>query len=115
MFSHLLAQPQGSPSERMRRPFRTADFAALRTRNRAIVGVTLTDRCPVGCAHCSVAATNHDGAPGDERPFLAWVSELAARAEVEAVVVTGGEPFLHPTLLASVADTIVAAGRRAVV
>ncbi|WP_037607085.1 radical SAM protein [Streptacidiphilus rugosus] len=65
----------------------------LRRTPGASVLLYLTDRCPVGCAHCSVSARKQAPALADPAGFAALVSALATRPGLRVVAVSGGEPF----------------------
>ncbi|MET7333177.1 radical SAM protein [Nonomuraea sp. NPDC005650] len=70
-----------------------ADTDELRATPGATVVLFLTDRCPVGCAHCSVASRPDGPSITDRELFVELVAGIAATEEVRAVAVTGGEPF----------------------
>lgn len=70
------------------------------------VGLSITARCPLSCAHCIVAAGRHRT---EEMPLdaaKACLDSCAAddRLGVRCVIVTGGEPFFSPRLLAGVLE-----------
>jgi len=61
--------------------------------------VQVTERCNLHCAHCFVSSTQL----GADLPLLAFTDEVLprlVRARVERITLTGGEPFVHPDLLA---------------
>ena len=62
--------------------------------------LNVTERCNFGCAHCSLdcGPEGEDMALSDALNCL----ELAARAEVDSVFLTGGEATLHPGLLSCI-------------
>ncbi|WP_052849923.1 radical SAM protein [Streptomyces avicenniae] len=66
-------------------------------RLRAVPGATavlfLTDRCPVGCGHCSVGSLPRSPTIRDWPLFGRLLAGLAALPSLRAVAVTGGEPF----------------------
>ncbi|MEW2385580.1 radical SAM protein [Micromonospora sp. NPDC047707] len=68
--------------------------------------VQITERCNLHCAHCFVSST----AQGSDLAMEDFTSRVLPRlldARVERLTLTGGEPFVHPNLLAicqSVAD-----------
>jgi len=64
------------------------------TRGRSI-GLFITDRCPVGCAHCSVDSRPDSPSISDFALFEAIIDEIRNRPEVEMVGITGGEPFVE--------------------
>ena len=53
----------------------------------------LTDRCPVGCAHCSVDSTPDGGTVTDYDHLREIVTALAERPDLQNVGISGGEPF----------------------
>lgn len=61
--------------------------------------VQITERCNLHCAHCFVSSTKF----GDDLRLDAFTDLVLPRlleARVERITFTGGEPFLHPDLLA---------------
>ncbi|MEU7906379.1 radical SAM protein [Actinoplanes sp. NPDC049118] len=61
--------------------------------------VQITERCNLHCAHCFVSSTQ----AGADMPLAAFTNEVLprlVRARVERMTLTGGEPFVHPDLLA---------------
>ena len=97
------------------RRFRQADFEARRWEPGRMMGIVLTDRCPVGCAHCSVSALMDDAGPEVNPRFLAQVRQLAALEDCEVVFITGGDPFVHLDELAAAVAALTAGGKRVVV
>jgi hypothetical protein len=96
------------------RRFSQRDFDERRWRTGAIMGVTLTDRCPVGCAHCSVSALPDDPGPAKNPKLLNQLEELVSQPEVEVVIITGGEPLVHPRELEQVVALVGRHGKRSV-
>jgi hypothetical protein len=80
----------------------TTTFAQLRVSPCATVGFMLTDRCPVGCSHCSVDSTSTSLGPKSIEEQCERVATLTADDRVRALVITGGEPFAHPKALLAV-------------
>lgn len=76
-----------------------------------IVAVNLTKRCNLNCAHCYMDAQQRmsvtDGEMQDEEVF-ALFNDIGSRAPGTIIVLTGGEPLLHPGL-----DSFVTAGSKA--
>jgi hypothetical protein len=97
------------------RRFRQADFEARRWEPGRMMGIVLTDRCPVGCAHCSVSALMDDAGPEVNPRFLAQVRQLAALPDCDVVFITGGDPFVHLPELAAAVAALTAADKRVVV
>src|SRR6266446_9370893 len=55
----------------------------------------LTDRCPVGCSHCSVDSRPNSPSIDNFSEFDELVDAIAALTEVELVGISGGEPFVE--------------------
>ncbi|MEV1008813.1 hypothetical protein [Streptomyces sp. NPDC049881] len=89
------------------------------TRLREVPGATavlfLTDRCPVGCAHCSVGSLPRSPTIGDWPLFGRLVAGLAALPSLRAVAVTGGEPFAERRGLRRAVGELGDAGKAVVV
>ncbi len=60
--------------------------------------VQIDERCNLGCAHCFVSATKQ-GATMAYDDIVDKVIPRLAKARVERVTLTGGEPTLHPQFL----------------
>jgi pyruvate-formate lyase-activating enzyme len=73
--------------------------------------LTLTQRCPLRCAHCSSASTMVGQEP-DPAHLLRFVGSFGADDRPEVVLMTGGEPLLRPELVAELAETARRAGTR---
>jgi radical SAM protein with 4Fe4S-binding SPASM domain len=61
--------------------------------------IQITERCNLHCAHCFVSSTQ-DGDDLSLWAFTDRVLPLLRAARVQRVTLTGGEPFVHPDLLA---------------
>lgn len=73
-----------------------------------LVAVNLTRRCNLACAHCYMDATQRTTAADGElsdAELTALFQEIGGRAPGTILVLTGGEPLMHPRL-----DSLVAAG-----
>lgn len=67
------------------------------------LGFEITTQCPLECAHCIVES----GPKRNERAIdmiPQWVGDGADLDGLEAVVATGGEPFLYPQALAYLSE-----------
>src|SRR2546421_2554616 len=73
--------------------FADVEFAR-RTRGRSVL-LFITDRCPVGCAHCSVDSRADSPSIADFALFGQIVDAICARPEVRVVGISGGEPFVE--------------------
>lgn len=80
----------------------TTTFAQLRQSPCATVGFMITDRCPVGCSHCSVSSTSTSLGPKSIQEQCERIATMTADHRVRALVITGGEPFAHPKELLAV-------------
>ena len=73
----------------------------------------LTDRCPVGCGHCSV--DSRPGTPNLDLDLLGrLVDGLCAVPDLAIVGVSGGEPFVERRGLTLAVDRLTGAGRQVV-
>lgn len=61
----------------------------------AIVSFIRLHGCPVGCHFCD--SLYADGGKNAPRHYL-QIAELVARAATQRVIISGGEPFIHPDL-----------------
>jgi organic radical activating enzyme len=75
----------------------------------------VTDRCPVGCAHCSVDSRADSPTITDFALFEQLVDALCAAPRLELVGISGGEPFAERRGLALASRRLAAAGKRQVV
>jgi pyruvate-formate lyase-activating enzyme len=85
---------------------------------RPLVGagalVTLTQRCPLSCAHCSASATR-DGQHVDADAFLRFLRTFRTDCRPDVLMLTGGEPLLRPRLVIEAAEAARTAGTRTAV
>lgn len=92
--------------------------AAAVERARLIPGasalVFLTDRCPVGCAHCSVASRRDSPRITDAGLLGELTAGLASLPGTRVVGVSGGEPFIERRSLATTVRTLAEAGKQLV-
>jgi hypothetical protein len=84
------------------------------TRGRSVL-LFLTDRCPVGCAHCSVDSRADSPTIGDWTLFREIVDWLCDEPGLDVVGISGGEPFVERRGLELVSRRLEEAGRRQVV
>lgn len=99
----------------MTRRLRLADVEAVRRRRGASALLFLTDRCPVGCAHCSVDSRPDSPRVRDFRLLRAALAALGADRTVEVVGISGGEPFVERRALPEAVVTLSRAGKEVVV
>jgi hypothetical protein len=71
----------------------------------------LTDRCPVGCAHCSVDSRRDSPTITDYPLFSELVDGICADTSVELVGISGGEPFVERRGLTLALRRLSAAGK----
>ena len=93
---------------------RLAEIMACRRTVGAGLLVTVTERCPLHCAHCSASATRH-GRSLERAALLRFLGTFGARCRPEVLMLTGGEPLTRPGLVVEAADTVRAAGTRTAV
>jgi hypothetical protein len=74
----------------------------------------ITDRCPVGCAHCSVDSRRDSPTITDFALFEEIVEWLVAQ-EHDVIGVSGGEPFVERRGLSLTARRVTEEGKRLVV
>jgi Radical SAM superfamily len=88
-------------------------------RLRASPGATallfITDRCPVGCAHCSVDSRPDSPRITDFALFEQIVDRLCADPGYEMIGISGGEPFVERRGLTLATRRLHEAGKRPVV
>ena len=70
------------------------------------VGLMMTYRCTVACSHCIVKAGPHRTEEMDTEDACRWLQQLSeyGSREVEAVALTGGEPFYNTTQLQAISE-----------
>lgn len=71
----------------------------------------ITDRCPVGCAHCSVDSRRDSATIADFARFEAILAGICAQPRLTLVGISGGEPFVERRGLTLAVDRLVAAGK----
>jgi hypothetical protein len=86
----------------------------IRGRRGQAVLLYLTDRCPVGCAHCSVGALADLPREADDRLLESMVDALCATARIRLVGISGGEPFMERRALQSATGRLADAGKQLV-
>ncbi|MET8945802.1 radical SAM protein [Streptomyces sp. NPDC004542] len=93
---------------------RLAELMSLRQTIGAGLLVTVTERCPLSCAHCSTAATIR-GRDLDGAELLRFLGTFAPGCRPEVLMLTGGEPLLRPDLVAAVVRSARDSGTRTAV
>lgn len=84
---------------------------ALRRERGRSISLFLTDRCQVGCAHCSADSRADGPTITDFDQFAGILDWIAARPDLEIVSITGGEPFVERRGLALATRRLGAAGK----
>jgi hypothetical protein len=75
----------------------------------------LTDRCPVGCAHCSVSSSRDSPRISDFGLLDELIAGLIALPQTHVVGVSGGEPFVERRGLVTTARKLTEAGKQLVI
>jgi pyruvate-formate lyase-activating enzyme len=91
-----------------------AELVGLRPVPGAGLLLTLTQRCPLRCGHCSSSSTMDGDAP-EPLQLLRFVESFGADDRPEVVMMTGGEPLLLPGSVVELADAARRAGTRSAV
>ena len=63
------------------------------------VYLTITQKCPLSCSHCSTQSTMTSPGDIDESLIYQFVSSFSEGAAPEFLLLTGGEPLLRPDLV----------------
>jgi hypothetical protein len=87
-----------------------AEIDAARHRRGATALLFITDRCPVGCAHCSVDSRPDSPKIRDFARFERVVDGLCASA-YQLIGITGGEPFVERRGLSHATARLRSAGK----
>jgi organic radical activating enzyme len=87
---------------------------ARRTRGRSML-LFITDRCPVGCQHCSVDSRPDSPTISDFELFGQIVDWLCGKSEIEIVGISGGEPFVERAGLMLASRRVADAGKQQVI
>ncbi len=93
---------------------RATEIARLRSLPGHAAGLFITDRCPVGCAHCSVDSRADSPRIRDFELLKSLVDGLALDAMLEVVAITGGEPLVERKGVELSTSTLRNAGKRLV-
>lgn len=97
------------------RRLRLADIDRLRrTRGRTAL-LSITERCPVGCAHCSVAARPDSPRITDYALFAEVLAGIGQEPDLEVVAISGGEPFAERRGLVMAVEAFAVAGKDVVI
>jgi hypothetical protein len=90
-----------------------AELLSLRPIPAAGVALALTRRCPLSCAHCATNSTStSEEAPG--AMFERFVDSFTPEDHPEVLSISGGEAFLRPDLVRTLAERASTVGCRTV-
>lgn len=85
------------------------ELVALRPVPAAGVLVSVTNRCPLHCAHCSSSSTPTSQQP-DADALAGFIDSFRCGQAPRVLMLTGGEPLLRPGLVVELAERARAAG-----
>jgi organic radical activating enzyme len=85
-----------------------------RVRGRSML-LFITDRCPVGCQHCSVDSRPNSPMISDFNLFDNILDWICANSEIEVIGISGGEPFTEQRGLTLTSEKCSAAGKQQVI
>lgn len=88
-----------------------ADVELIRRMPGRSLLLFLTDRCPVGCAHCSVDSRSDSPSIRDFALFEGLLETIASQPKLTTVGISGGEPFVERRGLTLTVDRLRAAGK----
>lgn len=68
------------------------------------VGLVITLKCPIECAHCIVEAGPHRSEEIEREKSFLWISQIAdyRNGAIKRIILTGGEPFCNLILLSDI-------------
>ncbi|MDC0670580.1 radical SAM protein [Nannocystis radixulma] len=92
-----------------------AEVEQIRARRGRSMLLFITDRCPVGCAHCSVDSRPDSPTIEDFPLFSDIVEWICAAPEIDVVGISGGEPFVERRGLSLASQRFAAAGKQQVI
>ena len=90
------------------------DIERLRRERGRSMLLFITDRCPVGCRHCSVDSRDDSPSITDFALFDAILDWMCVTAELQVIGVSGGEPFVERRGLTTAVERLTAVGKRIV-
>jgi pyruvate-formate lyase-activating enzyme len=97
------------------RRLRLADIDRLRWTPGVSALLFITDRCPVGCAHCSVDSRPTSATISDYQLFDAILDALCEDPKPRLIGISGGEPFVERRGLIRAVERITGTHKDAVV
>lgn len=97
------------------RQIKHIEIEQLRHTPNASILLFITDRCPVGCAHCSVDSRENSPTISDFDLFNTLLMGVVNNIDLQIVGISGGEPFIEKKGLIHACDQLSAHGKRIVV
>jgi organic radical activating enzyme len=79
-----------------------------------VLYVSLTEQCPLRCRHCFVESAPERMVRAPVERFRHWIDGII-ESDVEALLLSGGEPFNHPAALRYALSACERSGKKAVV
>jgi len=81
------------------------------------IGLSITARCPIQCAHCIIDAGPRRKEEMQAGKAVDWVRQSARyeSGKIKTVIITGGEPFCAPALLKTILEASASLGLVSVV
>jgi organic radical activating enzyme len=71
----------------------------------------ITDRCPVGCAHCSVDSRKNSPTITNFPLFESIIIDICTQPKLSLIGISGGEPFVEQQGLVFAVDRLAKAGK----
>jgi hypothetical protein len=107
-----MAQPVETPAPRDT-PVAAREKNRIQTmfrRMHSVLSLYLTNKCNILCGHCGVESGPHESTLLAPEDVLVHINALASSGTVEAIHVSGGEPFLYREQMRMIAECGRAAG-----
>jgi hypothetical protein len=92
-----------------------SDIVAHTFRFHRAVYISLTQKCPIKCAHCFVESGPEREETSDLSEFRQWIDSLLNGPDMDILFFSGGEPYSHPRALRYGLERCAVAGRYSVV
>src|SRR5688500_5951792 len=92
-----------------------ADIENIRSNRGRSMLLFITDRCPVGCLHCSVDSRRDSPTISDFALFEEILSWICENPELEVVGISGGEPFVERRGLTMASQVLADSGKQQVI
>lgn len=97
------------------KPLTHSKLEAIRAERAGTMLLFLTDRCPVGCAHCSVDSRKDSPTISDFDLFGEVTTWIAQQENYDVVGISGGEPFVEKRGLLEATKKFASVGKSQVV